>query len=587
MLIAYYPALFGEFCSVDDPSLVEAFVKQESASVKSILIPRSAGGLYYRPLVYLSFLVDKHLFNFDPNVMHLINVLLHVVNSLLAYWLVFQLRSNDEPIHSALPLAVALVFGLHPVNTEAVNWISGRPDILAGTFLLVSANFLLLFRRLHSYRFLALGIMSMIFAFLSKESALAFLPGAYLILSTKLPSEPEGGGTTPQSSPASFRKHLILLLVGCGAVSFFFLLRTFAFVSNESRIAFTFKVMFSDIPHTGFLFFKALAFYIKKLLVPFPLNFAIVEVDPLYELLGFALAFGCLFVMTLRSMRSAILAAGIFLLTPSFIIALNQIAWTPYAERYLYAPSSFILTASFLYARDMVNAAPRLKSRMALLMALLLITMAGATFYRSFVWMDNVALFRDTASKSPTFHHAIGEYAHALTRRGDFQNARTQYNRAKYEYSIRTPSPINSDAFYNDRFAYWDVADLGLAYLLEREGNVDEAIAGYRRALDGSKGRSVAALNRIVFLYGVALDQENEPSAAASVKRKLRFYGDKLYQSNSAESPFIFYRIGKIFITKGDRDEALQYFEKAYRKFDATNEYRQFSAKLMRHLRNR
>lgn len=83
------------------------------------------GVAYYRPIMIASFVVDAKLFGFDAKGFHRTNVLLHGLNAAL---IVLVLVAYACPLWGA---AVAgLVFGLHPLQCQAVALIFGRNDLL-------------------------------------------------------------------------------------------------------------------------------------------------------------------------------------------------------------------------------------------------------------------------------------------------------------------------------------------------------------------------------------------------------------------------------------------------------------------------
>jgi hypothetical protein len=80
---------------------------------------------FYRPLAILSFAADHAVWGISSIGFHLTNLLLHLGCVLMVWRLVLHF-SGDR----ATALAAALIFGIHPVHTEAVVWISGRFDML-------------------------------------------------------------------------------------------------------------------------------------------------------------------------------------------------------------------------------------------------------------------------------------------------------------------------------------------------------------------------------------------------------------------------------------------------------------------------
>ncbi len=87
------------------------------------------------PLPAASFLMDRALFGQTPLGPHAVNLALHLLNVLLAFFL-FSRLGLTRP----LAFAAALVFALHPAQTGAVTYISGREELLGGFFLLVIFN---------------------------------------------------------------------------------------------------------------------------------------------------------------------------------------------------------------------------------------------------------------------------------------------------------------------------------------------------------------------------------------------------------------------------------------------------------------
>ena len=131
-----------------------------------------SGLISFRPLTALTFFADYALYRDSPFGFHLTNILLH----LLTVGLVFALARSLLPNPAAAFMA-ALLFGVHPVQSEVVNCIGYRSDLLATLFILVA---------LLTYRYAASGprrglwqgasLAAFGLALLSKETALVFLP---------------------------------------------------------------------------------------------------------------------------------------------------------------------------------------------------------------------------------------------------------------------------------------------------------------------------------------------------------------------------------------------------------------------------
>lgn len=171
VLGAYVTALKAGFLAMDDVSIMRV-IQSGNVSISSLLF--SPAHDYYRPLTILSYLADFLLFGSNPAGYHLTNILLHLGNALLLYYLATTLVGKDRDSGSYSLLA-ALLFALHPINSEAVVWISARTDLLCCFFSLICLNILI--RRSSDVTPLVfMGLfLSCLFSLASKESSL-FLP---------------------------------------------------------------------------------------------------------------------------------------------------------------------------------------------------------------------------------------------------------------------------------------------------------------------------------------------------------------------------------------------------------------------------
>jgi tetratricopeptide (TPR) repeat protein len=131
---------------------------------------------YYRPLVFLSFVLNHAAGGLRPFAYHLTNVLLHGLNTLLVFWLIARLTNRRTGA-----LAAAL-FAVHPVHAESVAFIAGRSDLLCACFLLLSVLAIVRsFEARHGARAVwsVAGLLAYGAALLSKEMAIA-LPGVLI-----------------------------------------------------------------------------------------------------------------------------------------------------------------------------------------------------------------------------------------------------------------------------------------------------------------------------------------------------------------------------------------------------------------------
>ena len=128
---------------------------------------------HYWPLVYTVFWLQHKLWGFAPAGFHVVNVLLHLANTLLLWQLMRRL---------AVPGAwvVAAVFAVHPVHVESVAWVIELKDVLSGLCYLAAALAWIRFAcapRTGRY----LGALALYCAGLLAKSVVVTLPVALLI----------------------------------------------------------------------------------------------------------------------------------------------------------------------------------------------------------------------------------------------------------------------------------------------------------------------------------------------------------------------------------------------------------------------
>jgi protein O-mannosyl-transferase len=547
ILIIFYPSIFAELNSIDDVEMVTNLLNIDDWSLKSVFLPAVGGGLYYRPVLYGTFIFDRFAWEAGASFMHLENILLHLCNGLLVYLVAEQLLHAEGRKASTLPLIAALCFSLHPIVTEPVNWVSGRTDLIAGTFVLASALFLLKYKDQHRKRFLLLAASAFLLGMLSKEVAFLFIPGGLLILLAK--GKNDEGDSFYAFLKQHKRKLILFLVIALCSLAVFFILRGGAFTSNSSRIGMTLKFMGNDPVHAVFVFLRAFGFYVKKFFWPFPLNFAIVEVDPLYELLAIALLLPILYIAWKRTLSSALFICGLFLIVPSFAIAFNQVAWTPYAERYIYIATAFLVTPTVIFLGN------NLQGRSSILLktgvVAILAGMGIATFHRNLTWRTNISLFSDTAQKSPSFTKAWNQLGVAYYEKKDYPNAEINFAKASSLFEL-----------YID-----EKSDLNLTVVLEKQGKIKEAEEVYAHLMKIGGGKSEKVVDHYVGFLNDKIAVEKDPVKIARFRQEILKYYQNLYKVNKSAQTL--YKIGNLKNQMGDRQGARSAYLTAYEMFEA------------------
>lgn len=154
-------------------------------------------GGFFRPLISLSFYADYSIWQLNPFGYHLTNLLFHAGNALLVAWLAWLLLAYLPTLldyRSLIAGLAGILFFILPSHSEAVAWISGRTDLLATFFCLVSLCTYIVYIRSLRRSYLVISLIFYGIALLAKESVLPYplIVAGYTLLhllTTKNPGE--------------------------------------------------------------------------------------------------------------------------------------------------------------------------------------------------------------------------------------------------------------------------------------------------------------------------------------------------------------------------------------------------------------
>jgi hypothetical protein len=178
IVAAFANSLSGGFV-YDDHKLIEENPKVRSlAHVGEALTTdsdefhsgHSGKSAYYRPLFYVSIMLDSTIWGSGPAGYHRSNLALHLLAVLLAYALILRLYGRVD-----MALAAAALWGVHPIASESVAWITGRTDVMAAVFIFSTLILYVRFRDTGKVFYLAGAMVTTYLGCLTKETA-AVLP---------------------------------------------------------------------------------------------------------------------------------------------------------------------------------------------------------------------------------------------------------------------------------------------------------------------------------------------------------------------------------------------------------------------------
>jgi protein O-mannosyl-transferase len=401
---------------------------------------------FHRSLLQISIALNAHLDGYRTYGYHLINLLLHLINSLLIYFITsrawFYLKGinckSNETEKRFIALFAAVLFLLHPIQTESVVYIMSRSEVFAGTFYL--SSFLLFQVYLTKNRPISLGLKCIVFIVLSIFFLLGFSVKQTLITLPLMLLLYFLFGESPESKIIHWlnkRKWRIgfILLVGI-----IFLLQKLLtdelFLIGASAAGDHIGRLNYMLSQPSVIFY----YYLRVLLFPINLN---IDPDILlatewwsWKLITALIGIIGLIYISLRAKENRFLLYFvcwfIIVLSPSSsIITLNDLA----AEHrtYLASYSIYAVIGLILYRVPYLvfsNYPQKCRNITLMLSIFMFIIFSVLTIQRNKIWASEVSLWADTLKKSPQKVRPLINLAQAYTKVGSFDVAIDHYEKA-------------------------------------------------------------------------------------------------------------------------------------------------------------
>jgi tetratricopeptide (TPR) repeat protein len=419
----YAVTLSGDFVWDDRALILQNPMVQSPSLVRILSSPLtlfSGPTGYYRPLSILSLAVDNLLYHGQPWGFHLTNVLLHLGCTLLFYLL---LRLLWAPLPAFLS---SLLFSSLAVHTEAVAFISGRMDLWATFFFLLSlVSYLTLRQRDHRLAGCWVASAFWLLGLLSKEMAVT-LPLILWIL----PKPPGQLSMSKARTPVRKLK---------SAIPFVLVLLLYLFI-RTALIGWRSNPESAVLPLSGRLL--ALPFvlgrYLQVLALPYNLNARLLIqplsgiADPRFFVPLAALILLFIGIYSLRR-KATFLGFGALWLLLTLLPVLNLIPLegTLYAERFLYLPSCGFAVLAIALWSALSAKLPKL-SKAILWSGVLLLVCLNIAFAlpRNFIWHDEQRFFSRLVLDSPDSPLAHLNLGVVYYRRAEYDKALQEYQRA-------------------------------------------------------------------------------------------------------------------------------------------------------------
>lgn len=363
----------------------------------------------YRPVCTVTYFLDAALWREWAGGPHLVNLALHV--AVVCLWFHMFRRLTGNPWAAFVG---AGLFAIHPVQTEAVNNISFREDLLVGLFLPVSW---LLYKRAEANRYwlwAPLGWMAYALGLFSKEMAVVF-PILFVLVEATL---------VDWHWDRMLGRRRLLFMAGLVVCTLFFVIIRFHLMRSAGE---------TGLPRLGGTWAGTLAADIKIHAHYLTLFFLPTQFSALYPPETYAATMDSRFAFSVAILavvvsfalyfrRSRFFALGVLWWFVSLLPVSNfHPIFNPMAERYLYLPSVGVcLWLGWAFATVLKSKYQRLLIAAACATALVL---AAVTFQRNRVWRNNLTLWTATALESGDDPRLAANLGTAYFEKGDYTRA--------------------------------------------------------------------------------------------------------------------------------------------------------------------
>jgi Flp pilus assembly protein TadD len=526
----------------------------------------------WHPLTWLSLMLDCQLFGANPGWMHLMNLILHLANTLLIFAVLKKMTGALWP--SAF---VAAAFAIHPMHVESVAWIAERKDVLCTLFLLLTlAAYVSYVRRRGLVRYV-LTVLLFTSGLLAKPM-LVTLPVLLLLLDywplgrfdshqTIKASSHQKRQSLPAHDKRRILYHAIIEKIPFIALSVVSSVITFLVQRSGGAMVgidvLPLKLKFANAV-ISYAKYMGKMFWPQNLAVFYPFDVRTIQSWQVVLSTLLMIVVSVLAIRFGRKQRYLPVGWFWFLGTLIPVIGLVQVGGQSLADRYTYISyiGLFIMIAWGL--PDLLSKWPQRKIALGLSTVIVLTTLGICTHQQVSYWNNSFTLFSHAIEVTQNNYVAHNSRGVAYDSIGRYQDAIESYKQA-----IRF-KPDYADAHYNLGVAYgalsrWQDAvepykqairikpdyakahyNLGVSY--EGLGRYQDAIEAYKQAIRIKPDYADAYLNLGVTYYKLGRYQDAVEPYNQAIRIKPDF-------------AMAHYNLGVAYLVTGDKDSALEEYK--------------------------
>ena len=542
----------------------------------------------YRPIRGIFQTVSYHFFGTNPVGYHFQSIMIHLICTIIVYLIVLQMTDN-----SIIAFLTSLLFGVHPVHTEAITFITASFDSI-GIIFFFAAFYLYIKKgkKKKNRRSKLLYLLSILLAgiaFFTYEVTLT-LP-VLLVLHDLI---------YKRIYPANLKEKLFGYLPYMIVAGIYLFIRFFALkiVSRSGYFA-----------HSLYLTFLTMTkVFTKYLLISIlPLNLSVNHIIPtniisghlsenmssvflsqsLFDLPIIAsaiiiIAVVCVAVKQIRTRPIILFTIGWFFIALLPVSNLFFPHGTIMAERYLYISSfaACFLISNLIYKFYHYKSSRYLKLIAISLFVSLLLFYSCQTHERNRDWENSLSLWSKTVQQTPfsvSANHNLGEAYYHLAKPEEAIQYLQKAISIKPSYSKASPLLAASYIDLNElqkaretlektlkKDPNSDLAIFFLGYVYELTGEYDNAVSTYKKAIDQEDSIAYYHLS-LAYVYHL---QGKRNLASASVQEAVSL--DPLLETMLIQSAVKHKRRGQYMVAKSYYSRAL--VAKKYKREDITED---------------
>ena len=485
-LLVYSVTLFNKFVLDDEVIIVNNPQTLSLRNIPQVVLAPDIIKPYYRPLNRATYLLDYRVAGMNPAWYHGVNVLIHLGNVILLYLVCIRLLPNK-----AAALVAALMFAVHPANSEAVNFISARNTLLALFFSL--ASFLaFLEARGRGKRLPLLSALLFFCGLLSKETA--FMLVGVIALCIFVPLQ-------VSEKRMRFPEEVFFLLPYLVSTALYFMKR---YYSLQGFVG-------TPLPSDGVFSRLARNYHVIPqylVLLLFPVDLTVFHKVPRGGLLNppwFLPAWISLLaaaVLVVRS-RDRIALFCLFWMVINYAPISNfvPIQSDLITERYLYMPAvGFFIVLGVLFS--WIHTQGRSKQALWGITAVVITACAVLTVQRNLDWKNDLALFSSGTRNDPMSPAAHFNLGTAYRENNDLPSASREWEKT-----------LAIDPKYADALTQ-------MGTIAAVQGDLLTAEKYYLAALEAPQGRSDPDKSMALYNLGKIYEKRHQPQLALQQYRQ-------------------------------------------------------------------